>query len=344
MHSIASTGRAVQSDLRLRPIGGADRRRLGCDGLRAARSAAAERFDPPLVVRRFVLAGELTPAELLAEVARQLDGTSASAERAFCHGGIHVNGHPLAADAPPGRITAGSWVVAYAFEREPEPVQAQLRVLHDDDGIVAVDKPAWLPMQRTRASARLSLEAALRAQLGDASLVAAHRLDRQTSGVALFARGAAGAWASRAFAQRSVAKRYLAVVAPPPQPDAFAVEGWIARAPDPARFRFALHAGEREDARHSATSFRVLTRGEERALLEARPETGRTHQIRVHLAAAGAPLVGDDLYGARYTPLAASSAERVLLHASRLELPRPGGGALCIEAEAPADVAGALSA
>ena len=312
--------------------------------MHAARSAAAQRFDPPLVVRRFVLTAEFTLAELLSEVSRRLEGTSASAERAFWHGGIHVNGHPLASDAPPSRIGAGSWVVAYAFEREPEPVRGPLCVLYDGDGVVAVDKRAWLPMQRTRASARHSLEAALRERLGDACLVAAHRLDRQTSGVALFARGTAGAWAPRAFAERSVGKRYLAVVAPPPRRDEFSVAGWIARAPDPARFRFALHACECEDARRSATRFRVLRRGEERALVEAQPETGRTHQLRVHLAAAAAPVVGDDLYGPPYTPLAASSAERVLLHASRLELPRPGGGVLCVEAEAPADLAGALSA
>jgi 23S rRNA pseudouridine1911/1915/1917 synthase len=309
------------------------------------RSAAAERHDPPLRVRRFVTEVALCPEALLGQVARWLAGSRAAAERTLWHGGIHVNGKPLAVEALPSSIPAGAWLAVYAFEREPEPVPFELsRVLYEGDGVVAVDKPAWLPMQRTRASARLSLEAALREQLGDASLVAAHRLDRQTSGVALFARGRSGAWASRAFAQRGVAKRYLAVVAPPPGHDEFAVEGWIARAPDPARFRFALYVGEREDARHSATQFRVLARGGERALLEARPETGRTHQIRVHLAATGVPLVGDDLYGAPYAQRAVSSAERVLLHAARLELLRPGGGALRVEAEAPGDLAGALSA
>jgi 23S rRNA pseudouridine1911/1915/1917 synthase len=309
------------------------------------RSDAAERHDPPLRVRRFVTELALCPDALLDQVARRLDGSVASAERTLWHGGIHVNGKPLAAEALPASVPAGAWLAVYAFEREPEPVPFERsRVLYEGDGVVAVDKPAWLPMQRTRASARLSLEAALREQLGDVSLVAAHRLDRQTSGVALFARGRKGAWAARAFAQRGVAKRYLAVVTPPPRHAEFVVEGWIARAPDPARFRFALYACEREDARHSVTSFRVLARGGKRALLEAQPETGRTHQIRVHLAAAGAPLVGDDLYGAPYEPLAVSSAERVLLHAARLELPRPGGGALCVEAEVPGDLAGALGA
>ena len=312
--------------------------------MRNARSRSAERFDPPLVVRRFVAAGERTLEELLAEASRQLEGTRASAERTLWHGGLHVNGHPLDAEAPPARIAGGSWVVVYAFKREPEPWSDRpFCVLHDADGVVAVDKPPWLPMQRTRASARFSLEAALRVRLGDSSLVAAHRLDRQTSGVAVFARGAAGAWASRAFALRQARKRYLAVVAPPLERDELTIEGWIARAPDPARFRFALHAHAADGARYSATQLRVLVRSAERALVEARPATGRTHQIRVHLASAGAPLVGDDLYGAPYAPGSATSAERVLLHAAGLVLPRADGSRLCLEAKTPPDLAGALT-
>lgn len=310
----------------------------------ARRSADAERNDPALTVVRFVVAEARTLAQLLEDVAERLAGTGASAERTLWHGGLHVNGRPLAADAPPAHVAAGSWVVAYAFEREPAPLpQPPLRILHDGDGIVVVDKPPWLPMQRTRATARLTLEAALRAQLADASLVAAHRLDRQTSGVAVFARGAPGAWASRAFALRQVRKRYLAVVAPPPERDAFAAEGWIARAPDPARFRFALHAEQVAGGRYSATQFRVLARGAGRARLEAFPETGRTHQLRVHLAALGHPVAGDDLYGPPFSPGAAASAERVLLHAAALTLARREGGVLSLEAPEPDDVASALA-
>jgi 23S rRNA-/tRNA-specific pseudouridylate synthase len=299
----------------------------------------AERFDPPLVVRRFVVEAELSLAELLAEVAIRLEGTAASAGRALWHGGLHVNGHPLEGDAPPRAVPGGAWVAVYAFEREPEPVAFDpARVLHDGDGLVAVDKPPWLPMQRTRATARLSLEAALREVFGDDSLVAVHRLDRQTSGVALFARGAAGAWASRELAARRVSKRYLAVVAPPPQRDAFAVEGYHARAPDPARFRFALFASQCQKARWSLTRFGVEERRGARALVEAQPETGRTHQIRVHLAAAGAPIAGDALYGSL------APAGRVLLHAASLELARPGGSPLRIEALVPADLRDGLAA
>jgi 23S rRNA pseudouridine1911/1915/1917 synthase len=302
------------------------------------RSDAAERHDPPLVVRRFVTQEALCPAGLFAEVARRLAGTPASAERVFWHGGIHVNGRPLDADAAPPAVPAGAQVAVYGFEREPEPLRTPPRILHDGDGIVAVEKPAWLPMQRTRASARLSLEALLRERLGDATLVAAHRLDRQTSGVALFARGRAGAWAAREFAARRVEKRYLAVVAPPPERDELAVEGWLGRVTDPARYRFALFEGETPGARWSRTGFQVLVRRSERALVEARPETGRTHQIRVHLAAVGAPVAGDDLYGPPFAPGAPSSAERMLLHAASLALTTPAGVRLGLESEPPADL------
>ena len=306
------------------------------------RSIAAERYDPPLVVRRFVTDEALRLAALLEEAERRLEG-SASAARAFWHGGIHVNGRPLDPERAHEPVAAGSWVVVYAFAREPETAPVRpLRVLHDGDGLVAVDKPAWLPMQRTRASARLSLEAALREQLGDASLVAGHRLDRQTSGVAVFARGREGAWAARALAARDARKRYLAVVAPPPARDAFEVEGWIARAPDPARFRFALYAEPGSSGRWSSTSFEVLERSASRALLAAFPETGRTHQLRVQLAAQGLPIAGDDLYGPPFAPGAPSSAERVLLHAAALELRREDGSWLRIEAEPPADLVRAL--
>jgi 23S rRNA-/tRNA-specific pseudouridylate synthase len=297
-----------------------------------SRSPDAARFDPPVVVRRFVVARTLALGELLSEAAARLEGTPASAERALRHGGIHVDGRPIDPDEPPVSLPAGSWVVVYAFEREPEEVPLPVRVLHDGDGLVAVDKPPWLPMQRTRASARFSLEATLRARLGDTSLVAAHRLDRQTSGVALFARGTAGAWVSRAFAARRVAKRYFAVTSPPPVRDAFEVSGWLGRSPDPARFRFALYADERPGARWSLTRFRVAARGEGAALVEAQPETGRTHQIRVHLAAVGAPIAGDALYGG------ADTAGRVLLHAASVALARPDGTELLLDAPVPADV------
>jgi RluA family pseudouridine synthase len=253
-----------------------------------------------------------------------------------------VNGHPLLLEHAPAELAAGSWIRLHAFAREPEPLAlAEGALLHEDAELVAVAKPAWLPMQGTRASQRVSLEAALRARLGDPELRAVHRLDRQTSGVALFARGAQAARAlGRLFAERRVAKRYLALVAPPPAEEAFEVEGAIARVAHPARPRFGLAPEGRGRASHSR--FRVLAAAGGRALVLAEPITGRSHQLRVHLAARGSPLVGDDLYGPPFAPGAASAAERVQLHAFRLALPPRGGRlALVLEAPLPADFEGA---
>ena len=300
------------------------------------RSGDALRFDPPLVVRRFVVERELALAELLEEADARLAGSPASAERALWHGGLHVNGHPLDGDAPPRSVDAGSWVAVYAFEREPEPVPFEsARVLYDGDGVVAVDKPPWLPMQRTRATARLSLEAALREVFRDDSLVAVHRLDRRPGGVALFARGREGAWASRALAERRVTKRYLAVTEPAPERDAFEVAGFLGR----ARIRRASASRSppsRAPVRGGARRRVVSRRRRRAALRRGASETGRTHRLRVHLAAAGAPIAGDALYGAVARRTACSST----LRRSRSSVP---AARACVSSAMPADVRDGLA-
>jgi RluA family pseudouridine synthase len=299
---------------------------------------AAERFDPPLLRLDWRVAAPQSLAEFLADARARLadDGRF---ESALWHGGIQVSGHPLRLEAAPARVPAGSWIRLHAFAREPEPVAlGDDAILFEDDELVAVAKPAWLTMQGSRASRRLSLEAALRARLGLPALVAVHRLDRQTSGVALFAKGPAAARGlGRAFAERRASKRYLALVSPPPAEDAFEVEGALARVAHPARPRFGLM----EDAaagRPSRSRFRTLGRGAGRALLLAEPVTGRTHQLRVHLAARGTPVVGDELYGPPHVPGAPSAAERIQLHALRLALPARGARPPRVfEAPPPAD-------
>lgn len=281
-------------------------------------SPTALRYDPRLRKRSWRVEGRSSWDGFLAD-ARERFGDDEKLVRTLWHGGLLLNGRPVVVDAPPGEVAAGSWVAAWSFEREPEPVVlGRERLLLDEGGLVAVDKPAWLPVQGTRASQRLGVEAQLRALLGEPRLIAVHRLDRQTSGVVLFARTRAVAREiGAAFAARRVEKTYLAWVAPPPLRETFAVTGLLARAPHPSRFKFAIAA----TGKPSETGFRVRAREGERALVEARPLTGRSHQIRVHLAAEGCPVVGDELYGPPYAPPLPASAERVLLHAASLRLP-----------------------
>ncbi|HEU4430447.1 MAG TPA: RluA family pseudouridine synthase [Myxococcota bacterium] len=304
------------------------------------RSPDAERFDPPVWKARWAPERELAWRDFLTDARERLGARASQLERALWHGGLHCSGVPIDPENPPARVPAGGWVAIYGFVREPEPLALDLRrILHDADGLVAVDKPPWLSMQRTRASFRGSLEDQLQALLDDRTLFAAHRLDRQTSGVALFARGGTrAAELGRAFAERRVTKRYLACVSPAPSEDTFEARGYLGRVAHPARFKFGLFENAAEGRRASATQFRVAARCARGARLEALPETGRTHQLRVHLAAHGTPIAGDDLYGAPYARGAPHAAPRVLLHAAELALQRAGGGWLRLEAPQPEDL------
>jgi 23S rRNA-/tRNA-specific pseudouridylate synthase len=125
-------------------------------------------------------------------------------------------------------------------------------------------------------------------------------------------------------------------VSPPPASPRFEVSGFLGRVLDPRRYRFALRDARHAGFRWSATRFRVLAARGERALVEAEPATGRTHQLRVHLAAAGAPIVGDELYGGAPAP-------RLQLHAASIALAH-GGARLEVEAPLPGDLESELLA
>jgi len=301
---------------------------------REGRSPAGERFDPPVSAIRFDVAGPLSGAEVAREIAERSGLDDVSLARVIRHGGIWIDKHPAPPGGLPASLAEGQSVAIYAFVREPELAELPATaILLDEDGIVAVDKPAWLPVQGTRASRLHSLEALLRERLAEPGLRAAHRLDRQTSGVVLFARdGGVAARLHRSLSKHTLERTYLAVVMPAPALDELAVEGELAPTTTSSRWRFELHPAPVPGSRSSATRFRVVAREPSRALVECIPETGRTHQIRVHLASVGAPIAGDELYGG--VTWSQGGPERVLLHAWKL-----GGGVLprSLEARIPAD-------
>jgi len=219
-----------------------------------------------------------------------------------------------------------------------------LTVLHVDAALLAIDKPAGLLVIPGRGSPEPTVLDAAQAQHGRLWVV--HRLDRGTSGVLLFARDAAThAALNAAFDSRRVNKRYLAVVAGEP-PDEQRIDVPIA-----AARRGRMRAGRPDDAgaKSAATFVRVLERfagPPAMTLVECFPETGRTHQIRVHLMVAGTPLVSDADYGPRPAlvgPDGRPLIERTPLHAASLALEHPTTGAsLRVEAPLPADIAALL--
>ena len=208
---------------------------------------------------------------------------------------------------------------------------AGLACLHADDDLLVLDKPPGLLCVPGRGPDKQDcLSTRAQALWSDALIV--HRLDQATSGLVLMARGLPMQRAlSRIFAERRVHKRYQAVVAGLPQPDDTADdEGWSAIAlPIAADWeRRPLRVVDAQSGQPSLTRWRVLD--VDRALgctrLELEPVTGRTHQLRVHLAALGHPILGDMLYA---NAAQQASAPRLLLHACTLEFAHPLHGRRC---------------
>lgn len=196
------------------------------------------------------------------------------------------------------------------------PESLPLRVIFEDDLLIAVDKPAGMlshPTSRVRTGTVLN---GLCGLLQSSRPHLPHRLDRETSGVLLaLKRIVKGQRAGRWFEERLVEKQYLAVVTGNPGWDDLTVTAPIGR--DPAAIpKWKVLAG----GAPAETRFRVLKRGTTSALVEAIPVTGRTNQIRIHAAAAGYPIKGDSTYHGVL-------ADRLYLHAWTITLPYPAATA-----------------
>jgi tRNA pseudouridine32 synthase/23S rRNA pseudouridine746 synthase len=201
-------------------------------------------------------------------------------------------------------------------------------ILHLDDDLVVVDKPAGLPAVPGRAPGLEDcVSRRLADRLGDIRVV--HRLDMATSGVMVFARHAtAQARLSQAFARRAVAKGYVAwVEGPPLGEDGRAGVGACGRIDLPLAADWPRRPRQRvcaDTGKPSVTHWRCTAVDPVRgwARLDLAPQTGRTHQLRVHLAAIGHPIVGDALYGPQ-----PPAAGRLMLHAASIGFDHPGTGA-----------------
>lgn len=206
------------------------------------------------------------------------------------------------------------------------PPAPHVDLLHADASLIVVDKPPGLLAVQGRGEAgRDNLAARVQALFADALVV--HRIDMATSGLMLFARGAAmQRQLSMAFARGEVAKQYVAVVYGAVQGEAGTIAAALA-ADWPNRPRQVV---DPVHGKPSLTRWRVLSRGDGQTRLGLEPLTGRTHQLRVHLQWLGHPIRGDALYAP--APL---RAERLLLHASRLVFVHPLTGQTCTFASSP---------
>jgi 23S rRNA pseudouridine1911/1915/1917 synthase len=227
-------------------------------------------------------------------------------------------------------------------------VRASLPILYEDDSVLVIDKPAGLlavptaPGRDTEDTALARVTDYVRRRRPRQPFVGVvHRLDRDTSGALAFALDPRTRTALRAlFRRHAITRRYLALVAGLPAAESATIDAAIHDLYVSGRRRIA---GEGEPSHEAVTRYRVLERFETAALVEVELETGRQHQIRLHLAHVGLPIVGDAVYGNPRSKRGGPSASRQLLHAGWLAFENPlTGRSVRVESPLPGDFRQAL--
>jgi 23S rRNA pseudouridine1911/1915/1917 synthase len=305
--------------------------------------------------RAYDVPADLAGTRLDAAVARLAPDLSRARVRKLLDAGhVRVDGR---AAKPSARLRGGERVEVELPPPEPSGLVAQdlpLAVLHEDRDLLVLDKAPGMVVHPARGAPHSTVVNALLHRLGARGEVPrlglVHRLDKETSGCLAVAKTDAALAALQAqFKARTVEKVYLALCHGVPAPEGRIDTPYGRHPRDRTRFTGRARAGRR-----AVTAFRVLERFAGAALLEVRLETGRTHQIRVHLAEAGHPLLADATYGGarrearlpHSDPVrrAADALGRQALHAARLALDHPRTGRrMTFEAPLPPDLAGALA-
>ena len=212
-------------------------------------------------------------------------------------------------------------------------------VIYEDEALIAFNKPPGLSSQagRTPGPTLDELMAAFAKSSGNQPRLI-HRLDRDTSGVILTARTKpAAGFLGKAMMSRRFRKTYLAIVAPgAPQPRSGTIETALRREEIGREAYMRICPPDHPDAEAALTRYRTLKATDTAALVECNPQTGRMHQLRVHLASIGRPIPGDVRYGGALV-LGGQAVPRLMLHASALQFPHPAGGETRIAAPPPAD-------
>ncbi|GHF24609.1 pseudouridine synthase [Kordiimonas sediminis] len=238
--------------------------------------------------------------------------------------------------------------IAGAAPKAEKPVRKRLSdaevqevrnwVLHIDDDVIVLNKPAGLPTQGGTGQSR-HLDGLLDALRYDApqrpKLV--HRLDKDTSGALLLARNSqAAAKLAKGFASKDTQKTYWAIVKGVPQQQDGRISMLMEKAPIKGNERMIAS----DTGKKSVTDFSVVERmGHEAAWLALQPLTGRTHQLRLHCAEMGTPIVGDGKYGGAEAYLSGAISKKLHLHSYRVQFPHPAGGICDVSAPLPPHMA-----
>lgn len=303
---------------------------------------------PPALEERIVT-GSATPGRFDLAASALAGISRAHAQRLISDGRALVDGHRARAS---DRLRGGE-LLSVTLSAPPDetlvPESIPLRIAYEDDTMLIVDKPAGLVVHPSAGHATGTLVHALlgrAAERGEAlgSIAGVgrpgivHRLDKETSGLLMVAKtDAAQASLMQQFGERTIEKEYLALVrgaAPAPRGR---IEAPVGRDPRD-RQRMAVVAGGRE----AVTDYEALASGSGYTLLLLRPRTGRTHQLRAHLAFLGLPIAGDMRYGGGVGP---GGLGRQFLHAAGLTVRRPvDGRPMRAWSELPPELTGALAA
>ena len=301
-----------------------------------------------------IIAGAFEAAGRLDKVLADATGLSrARIQGLIAEGAVKIAGETAA--QPSSKVAAGlafEVVVPPAAEAVARPQDIPLAVTYEDEHLIVVDKPAGLVVHPAAGNPDGTLVNALlhhcAGQLSGIGGVArpgiVHRIDKDTSGLLVVAKtDAAHEGLARQFADHSIERAYLAVTGGVPSPAQGTIRGRIGRS-DANRKKMALLPDASSRGKHAVTHYNVLERLDNCALVECRLETGRTHQVRVHLASIGHALLGDPVYGR--TPAALRPVlkdldfRRQALHAAKLGFVHPvTGHSLSFSSDLPADMA-----
>jgi len=285
---------------------------------------------------------DTTGIRLDSYVAEQCHISRAYAQKLIYSNQVTVNGH----EAKPGhRVTTGDKVTALIPPPSPISLIAEdipLQVLYEDSDLIVIDKPAGMIVHPAVGQYTGTLVNALLSRCPDLGGIngsirpgIVQRLDKDTSGLMMVAKNdAAQSNLSDQIKQRSIKKVYIALVTGHLTPEHGAIEAPISRHPSD-RKRMAIVTGGKE----ARTQYHVIEYFDGHTLLEAVLETGRTHQIRVHFAAIGHPVLGDPVYGKKSLLL-----KRQFLHSHRLGFRLPSSGEYVeFKSDLPEDLIEALS-